>query len=109
MSAAAGGRLHSPMPPFPPALPQGSELLRDPSLGAQLRVHLVKMIILTQPEVGAEPEARSRRKARLCPVGPSPAVPQGLRVTAGLPASQTQPRSQLCPPLGTAEPRFPPL
>ncbi|KAM5259476.1 A disintegrin and metalloproteinase with thrombospondin motifs 13 isoform 3-T3 [Hipposideros larvatus] len=28
----------------------GSELLRDPSLGAQFRVHLVKMVILTQPE-----------------------------------------------------------
>ncbi|XP_066896447.1 LOW QUALITY PROTEIN: A disintegrin and metalloproteinase with thrombospondin motifs 13 [Kogia breviceps] len=31
-------------------LNMGSELLRDPSLGAQLRVHLVKMVILTQPE-----------------------------------------------------------
>ncbi|XP_039714716.1 A disintegrin and metalloproteinase with thrombospondin motifs 13 isoform X2 [Pteropus medius] len=31
-------------------LNMGSELLRDPSLGAQFRVHLVKMIILTQPE-----------------------------------------------------------
>ncbi|XP_015449622.1 A disintegrin and metalloproteinase with thrombospondin motifs 13 [Pteropus alecto] len=30
-------------------LNMGSELLRDPSLGAQFRVHLVKMIILTQP------------------------------------------------------------
>ncbi|XP_012520168.1 PREDICTED: A disintegrin and metalloproteinase with thrombospondin motifs 13 isoform X2 [Propithecus coquereli] len=28
----------------------GSELLRDPSLGAQFRVHLVKMVILTEPE-----------------------------------------------------------
>ncbi|KAM9721999.1 A disintegrin and metalloproteinase with thrombospondin motifs 13 [Dama dama] len=28
----------------------GSELLRDPSLGAQFRVHLVKMVILTQLE-----------------------------------------------------------
>ncbi|KAM5298555.1 A disintegrin and metalloproteinase with thrombospondin motifs 13 [Ctenodactylus gundi] len=28
----------------------GSELLRDPSLGAQLRVHLVKLLILTEPE-----------------------------------------------------------
>ncbi|XP_008591558.1 PREDICTED: A disintegrin and metalloproteinase with thrombospondin motifs 13 [Galeopterus variegatus] len=28
----------------------GSELLRDPSLGAQFRVHLVRMIILTEPE-----------------------------------------------------------
>ncbi|XP_049752087.1 A disintegrin and metalloproteinase with thrombospondin motifs 13 isoform X1 [Elephas maximus indicus] len=28
----------------------GSELLRDPSLGAQFRVHLVKMIVLTEPE-----------------------------------------------------------
>lgn len=40
-------------------LPQGSELLRDPSLGAQFRVHLVKMVILTRPEVGAELEAQS--------------------------------------------------
>ncbi|XP_044120439.1 A disintegrin and metalloproteinase with thrombospondin motifs 13 isoform X2 [Neovison vison] len=31
-------------------LNMGSELLRDPSLGAQFRVHLVKMLILTQPE-----------------------------------------------------------
>ncbi|XP_053774917.1 A disintegrin and metalloproteinase with thrombospondin motifs 13 isoform X2 [Desmodus rotundus] len=28
----------------------GSELLRDPSLGAQFRVHLVRMVTLTQPE-----------------------------------------------------------
>ncbi|XP_006863888.1 PREDICTED: A disintegrin and metalloproteinase with thrombospondin motifs 13 [Chrysochloris asiatica] len=28
----------------------GSELLRDPSLGAQLQVHLVKMIVLTEPK-----------------------------------------------------------
>uniref|UniRef100_A0A8C6QKQ5 ADAM metallopeptidase with thrombospondin type 1 motif 13 n=1 Tax=Nannospalax galili TaxID=1026970 RepID=A0A8C6QKQ5_NANGA len=28
----------------------GSELLRDPSLGAQFRVHLVKLIILTEPK-----------------------------------------------------------
>uniref|UniRef100_A0A8C0LXD3 ADAM metallopeptidase with thrombospondin type 1 motif 13 n=2 Tax=Canis lupus familiaris TaxID=9615 RepID=A0A8C0LXD3_CANLF len=31
-------------------LNMGSELLRDPSLGAQFQVHLVKMVILTQPE-----------------------------------------------------------
>ncbi|TEA29677.1 hypothetical protein DBR06_SOUSAS510274, partial [Sousa chinensis] len=31
-------------------LNMGSELLRDPSLGAQFRVHLVKTVILTQPE-----------------------------------------------------------
>lgn len=31
-------------------LNMGSELLRDPSLGAQFRVHLVKMVILTQPQ-----------------------------------------------------------
>ncbi|XP_058380669.1 A disintegrin and metalloproteinase with thrombospondin motifs 13 [Diceros bicornis minor] len=31
-------------------LNMGSELLRDPSLGAQFRVHLVKMVILTRPE-----------------------------------------------------------
>ncbi|XP_059494306.1 A disintegrin and metalloproteinase with thrombospondin motifs 13 isoform X2 [Stegostoma tigrinum] len=31
-----------------------TELLRDASLGAQLRVHLTKMIILTQPELGLE-------------------------------------------------------
>ncbi|XP_043325993.1 A disintegrin and metalloproteinase with thrombospondin motifs 13 [Cervus canadensis] len=31
-------------------LNMGSELLRDPSLGAQFRVHLVKMVILTQLE-----------------------------------------------------------
>ena len=51
------GRPHTS--PLLPALPQGSELLRDPSLGAQFRVHLVKMVILTQPEVGAEPGAQS--------------------------------------------------
>nr|XP_054093638.1 A disintegrin and metalloproteinase with thrombospondin motifs 13 isoform X2 [Callithrix jacchus] len=28
----------------------GAELLRDPSLGVQFRVHLVKMVILTEPE-----------------------------------------------------------
>ncbi|XP_021117402.1 A disintegrin and metalloproteinase with thrombospondin motifs 13 isoform X4 [Heterocephalus glaber] len=28
----------------------GSELLRDPSLGVQVRVHLVKLLILTEPE-----------------------------------------------------------
>ncbi|XP_044162017.1 A disintegrin and metalloproteinase with thrombospondin motifs 13 [Bufo gargarizans] len=32
----------------------GSELLRDVSLGATLRVHLVKMIILTEPEAGIQ-------------------------------------------------------
>ncbi|XP_075434943.1 A disintegrin and metalloproteinase with thrombospondin motifs 13 isoform X2 [Ascaphus truei] len=32
----------------------GAELLRDVSLGATFRVHLVKMIILTQPEVDIE-------------------------------------------------------
>lgn len=42
--------------------PQGSELLRDPSLGAQFRVHLVKMVILTQAEVGAELGAQSQQK-----------------------------------------------
>ncbi|XP_066111896.1 A disintegrin and metalloproteinase with thrombospondin motifs 13 isoform X1 [Saccopteryx bilineata] len=31
-------------------LNMGSELLRDPSLGAQFRVHLVKVVILTKPE-----------------------------------------------------------
>ncbi|XP_040317429.1 A disintegrin and metalloproteinase with thrombospondin motifs 13 isoform X7 [Herpailurus yagouaroundi] len=31
-------------------LNMGSELLRDPSLGTQFRVHLVKMVTLTQPE-----------------------------------------------------------
>nr|XP_019584504.1 PREDICTED: A disintegrin and metalloproteinase with thrombospondin motifs 13 isoform X2 [Rhinolophus sinicus] len=31
-------------------LNMGSELLRDPSLGAQFRVHLVKMVVLTQPQ-----------------------------------------------------------
>ncbi|XP_070374529.1 A disintegrin and metalloproteinase with thrombospondin motifs 13 isoform X1 [Equus asinus] len=31
-------------------LNMGSELLRDPSLGAEFRVHLVKMVILTRPE-----------------------------------------------------------
>ncbi|XP_070234804.1 A disintegrin and metalloproteinase with thrombospondin motifs 13 [Bos mutus] len=35
-------------------LNMGSELLRDPSLGAQFRVHLVKMVILTQPEDAPE-------------------------------------------------------
>ncbi|XP_063000754.1 A disintegrin and metalloproteinase with thrombospondin motifs 13 isoform X2 [Elgaria multicarinata webbii] len=30
----------------------GAELLRDASLGAQFRVHLIKMIVLTQPEEG---------------------------------------------------------
>lgn len=32
----------------------GAELLRDVSLGATLRVHLVKMIILTKPEAGIQ-------------------------------------------------------
>ncbi|GCC19100.1 hypothetical protein chiPu_0018212 [Chiloscyllium punctatum] len=31
-----------------------AELLRDASLGAQLRVHLTKMVILTQPKLGLE-------------------------------------------------------
>ncbi|XP_075762079.1 A disintegrin and metalloproteinase with thrombospondin motifs 13 isoform X1 [Pelodiscus sinensis] len=30
----------------------GAELLRDASLGAQLRVHLTRMMVLTEPEVG---------------------------------------------------------
>ncbi len=30
---------------------QASELLRDTTLGANMRVHLVRMIILTEPEV----------------------------------------------------------
>uniref|UniRef100_A0A8C3TBB6 ADAM metallopeptidase with thrombospondin type 1 motif 13 n=1 Tax=Chelydra serpentina TaxID=8475 RepID=A0A8C3TBB6_CHESE len=30
----------------------GAELLRDASLGAQLRVHLMRMMVLTEPEVG---------------------------------------------------------
>ena len=33
------------------SLSQASELLRDATLGANLRVHLVRMIILTEPEV----------------------------------------------------------
>ena len=53
------GRARPHVSPLLPALPQGSELLRDPSLGAQFRVHLVKMVILTQLEVGAEPGAQS--------------------------------------------------
>ncbi|XP_058015543.1 A disintegrin and metalloproteinase with thrombospondin motifs 13 [Ahaetulla prasina] len=32
----------------------GAELLRDPSLGIQFRVHLIKMIILTEPEEGIQ-------------------------------------------------------
>lgn len=48
---------HPHVSPLLPALLQGSELLRDPSLGAQFRVHLVKMVILTRLEVGAELEA----------------------------------------------------
>lgn len=48
---------HPHVSPVLPAPPQGSELLRDPSLGAQFRVHLVKMVILTRSEVGAELEA----------------------------------------------------
>lgn len=31
---------------------QASELLRDTSLGGNMRVHLVRMIILSEPEVG---------------------------------------------------------
>lgn len=31
---------------------QASELLRDMTLGANMRVHLVRMIILSEPEVG---------------------------------------------------------
>lgn len=45
--------------PLPPAFPQGSELLRDPSLGTQFRVHLVKVVTLTQPEVGTKLGAQS--------------------------------------------------
>lgn len=30
---------------------QASELLRDMTLGANMRVHLVRMIILSEPEV----------------------------------------------------------
>lgn len=80
VSSGGGGQLRTPMPPFPPTLPQGSELLRDPSLGAQFRVHLVKMIILTQPEVGAEPEAQSHRSPTLPPAASCGATePQGCR------------------------------
>ncbi|XP_015687440.1 A disintegrin and metalloproteinase with thrombospondin motifs 13 [Protobothrops mucrosquamatus] len=32
----------------------GAELLRDPSLGIQFRVHLIKMIVLTEPEEGIQ-------------------------------------------------------
>ncbi|KAM3825798.1 A disintegrin and metalloproteinase with thrombospondin motifs 13 [Vipera latastei] len=32
----------------------GAELLRDPSLGIQFRVHLIKMIVLTKPEEGIQ-------------------------------------------------------
>ncbi|XP_040860574.1 A disintegrin and metalloproteinase with thrombospondin motifs 13 [Ochotona curzoniae] len=32
----------------------GSELLRDPSLGVEFRLHLVRMVILTEPEQGPE-------------------------------------------------------
>lgn len=35
-------------------LPQGSDLLRDPSLGVQVQVYLVKLLILTEPEVGSK-------------------------------------------------------
>lgn len=58
--------------------------------------------------------ARGRRRAG-SPESPEPdPAPRHLLqchrasgVPAGLPAGQTQPQSQLCPPLGTAEPRFP--
>lgn len=59
---------HPHVSPLSPALPQGSELLRDPSLGAQFRVHLVKMVVLTQPKVGAKLEAQSPWNTRFCPV-----------------------------------------
>lgn len=80
--------LPPPTRPPPPALPQGSELLRDPSLGAQFRVHLVKMVILTQPQVGAqlEPSPEGLILVHLLPV-------PGLGVRAGLPASQRDPSS----------------
>ncbi|XP_044295955.1 A disintegrin and metalloproteinase with thrombospondin motifs 13 [Varanus komodoensis] len=32
----------------------GAELLRDASLGAQFRVHLIKLVVLTEPEEGIE-------------------------------------------------------
>lgn len=35
----------------PVMFPQASELLRDMTLGANMRVHLVRMIILSEPEV----------------------------------------------------------
>lgn len=34
-----------------PISTQASELLRDMTLGANMRVHLVRMIILSEPEV----------------------------------------------------------
>ena len=73
---------HTHVSPLPPALPQGSELLRDPSLGVQFRVHLVKMVILTQPEVGAELDAQSLGN-RFLPAD----MHEAVGVMAGLPAS----------------------
>lgn len=38
-----------------PTSTQASELLRDMALGANMRVHLVRMIILSEPEVTGWP------------------------------------------------------
>lgn len=38
---------------YVPISTQASELLRDMTLGANMRVHLVRMIILSEPEVSS--------------------------------------------------------
>lgn len=74
----------SSSPHWAPALatcalpPQGSELLRDPSLGAQVQVHLVKLLILAEPEVGTSlgscPMPSQRQGQRPSAPSSSPAV-----------------------------------
>lgn len=39
--------------------PQASELLRDMTLGANMRVHLVHMVALSEPDVRASSSERS--------------------------------------------------
>lgn len=60
--------------PTPLSLRQGSELLRDPSLGVEFRLHLVRMVILTEPEVGTELSGSAHSKGSQRPCShPAPA------------------------------------
>lgn len=89
VSSCWGRATPTHMSPLPPALPQGAELLRDPSLGAQFRVHLVKMVILTKPEVGAKLKAQSLWNTRFCH--------RASGGWQGFPLARPGPGSQLCP------------